>query len=189
VNRLTLPSVECGEDGFTLNLEGFIMRILMGFGNIRSQFFHGHKGHLIVDLNCGWYCLTTALEIKFGLGAPNVPHPGLGAWGYDVTTANVTNSQAAPPNCLAWYTLLSTHGPVIVSGKLGGADWGTHLGKKRGVQHYILINGCDTTLDPAGNGRGGRLFYLDPLTGGWGQRHGTFDHMAKRFDSPVHTLK
>ncbi|MBR0658369.1 hypothetical protein GWK15_16395 [Roseomonas oryzicola] len=149
---------------------------------MRWQFFH-YNG-LLVDLNCGWYCLKAALGIKHAIAGtpqPHVPHPGLGHIAYDPSNSPLVTTVATPVSTAAWVAMLTNHGPVIASGKLGGADWGKIGGHRLGVGHFILINGADTALDVAD---GGRLYYLDPLQGRF-QRHDTFNHLDQRMNATV----
>jgi hypothetical protein len=115
-------------------------------GQMKWQFFH-YNG-LVIDLNCGWYCLKAALKIKY----PNQtelhhsPHPGLGRIAFSPDqTGQAREIQIPANNCLKWVGHLINWGPIIV-------------GVRR---HFILINGADETLDLPG----GRLYFYDPLTG------------------------
>lgn len=145
----------------------------------------GHYNGLLVDLNCGWYCLKAALRIKYPNGGaeprPAVDHPGLGRIAYDPDDSGLVTATDAPADIQGWIDLLTDHGPVIVCGKLGAADWGRIGGYRLGVGHYILINGADTDRDQAD---GGRLYYLDPLQGIF-QKHGTFNHLSRRINGQV----
>jgi hypothetical protein len=163
--------------------ERLVMPNILLPGRMVWQF--GHYNGILVDLNCGWYCLKAAIRIKHGLPgaapAPHLAHPGLGTIAYDPANSGLVTPVAAPGSTLAWFNMLAAHGPVIVSGMLGGADWGKIAGYRLGVGHYILINGADTALDVPD---GGRLFYYDPLQGIF-QKHGTFNHMSQRINPVV----
>jgi hypothetical protein len=119
---------------------------------------------LIVDLNCGWYCLNAALHYKnpsqpsslppidttFPFHNPHmafdqppiptpdpriiVPHPGLSI-GYDPRTSGRTHDlDPIPTTGTEWYNALKKRGPILASIRI---LWGP-------AAHYILINGIDT---------------------------------------------
>ena len=139
---------------------------------------------LFVDLNCGWYCQVAAAKWwaqSLGKKMPDdwksfIPyskrkfgfHPG--DEGSDYATR-----LDKPDSAVAWEAMLMQHGPAIVSGKLGAADWGA-LG---GVSHFILIVGAD--------GARGELSYKDPLQGDKPCTE-SFAHLDGRMDDDVYVI-
>jgi hypothetical protein len=136
---------------------------------------------LFFDPNCGWYAQVAAMRQRaasLGLaGDPKALLPKTTLLGFapDIDGARYTTQMNKPANTAAWDAALQQHGPIIVSGKLGGADWGP-LG---GVGHYILIVGANIATD--------RLRYMDPLQGNH-VRSGTFAHLDPRIDNDVHYI-
>ena len=150
------------------------------------------------DLNCGYYCERALLDhwyrrlhggntfnhlhlVKTTIYGYNPGHdndmPTVQA---DITTASIATIPLA--TLQDWEDLLTRCGPIIVSGNLGGADWGTwRLGRKwkAGVGHYILIVGTDVAL--------GTMDYKDPLQGD-GIRTGLYTHIAKRLDDEINYI-
>ena len=137
---------------------------------------------LFFDPNCGWYAQIAAMRQRaaaLGLnGDPKQLQPNSTWYGFDPNTdgSQFTRNFYKPSSLNGWETLLANNGPLIVSGKLGGADWG-FLG---GVGHYILIVGTDRT-GPAANHK---LKYLDPLQGK-AVRSGRFTHLDARINDDV----
>jgi hypothetical protein len=80
-----------------------------------------------------------------------------------------------PPALRDWEQLLLLCGAIIVSGKVGAADWGS-LG---GIGHYVLIVGVDT--------KDKELLYKDPLKGDR-LRNAAFDHMNGRMKDDTYII-
>lgn len=137
---------------------------------------------LFFDPNCGWYAQIAAMRQRaaaLGLGGdPKALQPNSTWYGFDPNAdgAHYTRNLYKPSSLIGWETLLTNNGPLIVSGKLGGADWG-FLG---GVGHYILIVGTDRTGPTAGH----KLKYMDPLQGNV-VRSGRFTHLQPRIGHNV----
>lgn len=135
---------------------------------------------LFFDPNCGWYSQIAQLRQRAAaLGLPGdpaqlLPKTTLMAWNPGNQGAGYSRQRAKPADTQEWEDMLTTHGPVVVSGKLGGADWG----RAGGVGHYILIVGADPAADT--------LQYKDPLQGNR-LKTGTFAHMDLRIDDDVYT--
>lgn len=138
---------------------------------------------LFFDPNCGWYAQMAAMRQRAAaLGVAGDPaqllpkstllgfNPGKAGEG-----AGYTRHMNKPADAQAWEAALQRYGPIIVSGALGGADWGP-LG---GVGHYILIVGADANT--------GTLQYMDPLQGD-SVRTGTFAHMDPRIDDDAYRI-
>lgn len=141
-----------------------------------------------VDLNCGWYCMRALLYYWFerihGVPPQTLPlvkstalaydpysdSPGNNGWNGNLLTLNGTT---VPINSAGWVNFLTNNGPVIVSGKLGAADWGSVGGKKLGVGHFVLVVGADAANDT--------LSYKDPLQGN-SIRTKDFTHTFARID-------
>lgn len=130
---------------------------------------------LFFDPNCGWYCQMSAIKHwvnKLNLNCPPdiLPKTTLASFCpcTDGKALNATYNKPATAD--HWETLLSVRGPMTVSGKLGGADWGA-LG---GVGHYVLIVGADATNST--------LSYLDPLQGNTVKTE-DFQHVQSRITS------
>ena len=146
-------------------------------GRMKWQFFH-YNG-LVVDLNCGWYCLKAALKIRY----PNQPtmhsptHPAFPSFGYDpLKNSGMTNVREIlraniPNNCLGWVNMITNSGPIITAVNIGPGGI---------IAHYILINGADDQQDPPG----GRLYYYDPLTGVL-QRHEAFNTLYPKITEAI----
>ena len=146
---------------------------------------------LFFDPNCGWYAQLAAMRQRaLDLHLPADPKPLLpkSTWyGFDPNTdGQAYTLQLTKPTTGAmstrlnwWETKLTNHGPLIVSGKLGGADWG-FLG---GVGHYILIVGTDRTGPPHKH----KLKYKDPLQGD-AVRSGRFSHLDARINDDVYRI-
>jgi hypothetical protein len=142
-----------------------------------------------IDLNCGWYCQKAQLAYWFEVingNAPNSVPLGKGtAYGYDpeddiaAAYQQYVQTGAKPTTVGAWRTKLQNDGPVIVSGKLGAADWGGVRGRKFGVGHFILIVGASTATNV--------LRYKDPLQGN-AIRESNFTHINKRIGNYVYWL-
>ncbi len=146
---------------------------------------------LFFDPNCGWYAQIAAMRqraVALNLGADPKPLLPKSTWyGFDPNaegqaytqqlTKPTTGTMSARLN--SWETKLTNHGPLIVSGKLGGADWG-FLG---GVGHYILIVGTDRT----GPAHKHKLEYMDPLQGN-AVRSGRFSHLDARINDDVYRI-
>lgn len=136
---------------------------------------------LFFDPNCGWYAQVAAMRQRaasLGLaGDPKALLPKTTLLGFDPGTdgARYTTQMNKPADAAGWEAALQQYGPIIASGKLGGADWGP-LG---GVGHYILIVGADATADT--------LQYMDPLQGN-SARTGTFAHLDPRIDDDVYRI-
>jgi len=147
----------------------------------------------VVDLNCGWYCEKALLAHWFEKlsGRPPedlpLPNPKLAAYAperhHTPALQQAWYRLPCPDSAGGWEELIEANGPMIVSGKLGAADWGRVLGLKRGwklgVGHYILMVGADEEA--------GTVSYLDPLQGDR-LRTASFDHVAKRLDSHAYFL-
>lgn len=136
---------------------------------------------LFFDPNCGWYAQVAAMQQRAAAlgvaGDARALLPKSTIFGFSPATdgATYTRHMNKPSDSAEWETKLQNHGPLIVSGALGGADWGC-LG---GVGHYILIVGADATADT--------LQYMDPLQGDR-VRTGDFAHMDARIDDDVYRI-
>ncbi len=148
----------------------------------------GRAGILgVVDLNCGWYCLEALLNYfyfkrKGCWGQGILPVPKIVSYGYnpkrDSPFETGVVEWSRPGTKLSdWETDLKNRGPLIVSGKLGAAHFGTIKGKALGVGHFILVFGAENGL----------LWYKDPLQGDQ-QRNGYFAEMKKRLGGDVYFL-
>lgn len=146
---------------------------------------------LFFDPNCGWYAQVAAMrqraaKLKLG-GDAKTLLPKSTLYGFDPDedgkkyTQQLTKSSAADASARLnwWEAKLTSYGPLIVSGKLGGADWG-FLG---GVGHYILIVGTDRT----GPAHKHKLKYMDPLQGNE-VRSGRFTHLDARINDEVYRI-
>lgn len=144
------------------------------------------------DLNCGYYCERALLDYWFQkLNGRSYRHLNLNKTkilsynpGTDHRRGEVDDQisgDTVPQTLSAWESLLKRVGPVIVSGKLGGADWGTWklptpMGTKKwkaGCGHYVLIVGTDTAEN--------KICYKDPLQGDI-LKEKDYEHTAKRID-------
>lgn len=98
-----------------------------------------------VDLNCGWYCQAALLSwfcVKNNIPKEyfrDVVKYNRLSYGFD-PEKSFCQKITIPKDILKYKETLLKYGPVIASGKLGGADFGI-LG---GVDHYILIVGVKT---------------------------------------------
>lgn len=141
---------------------------------------------LFFDPNCGWYAQVAALRQRaaaLGMArhfpanpARLLPNPSLLAFSPHDEGADLAVSIRKPNDLDAWEALLQAVGPVIVSGMLGGADWGTVAAKQLGVGHFVLIVGADAAA--------GTLDYLDPLQGNT-VRTGDYARLDPRIDDWV----
>jgi hypothetical protein len=119
------------------------------------------------DPNCGWYAEVAAMRQRAaarGMGrhfpddpAKLLPKNTWFAFNPFTDGASFVTPDTKPLNLHGWKALLQKVGPVIVSGKLGGADWGDVGDLKLGIGHYVLIVGASTTNVT--------LDYMDPLQG------------------------
>ena len=138
---------------------------------------------LFFDPNCGWYAQVAAMRQRAAslrvAGDAAALLPNSTWWGFNPGKAGegaaYTRRMNKPADTADWEAALQQHGPIIVSGELGGADWG-RLG---GVGHYILIVGADATADT--------LQYMDPLQGN-GVRTGAFAHLDPRIDDDAYRI-
>ncbi len=133
------------------------------------------------DPNCGWYCQIAAIKhwvSKLHLSCPPdiLPKTSLLAYSPWKEGAALAKPHGKPTTAKGWETLLTLRGPLIVAGKIGGADWGP-LG---GVGHFVLIVGADATADT--------ISYLDPLQGNT-VRTEDFQHVLARMTSNAYSIK
>jgi Papain-like cysteine protease AvrRpt2 len=133
------------------------------------------------DPNCGWYCQIAAIKHwakKLRLSCPPdiLPKTSLAAYSPWQEGAFLAKSNNKPTTALGWENLLTQQGPLIVAGKIGGADWGA-LG---GPGHFVLIVGADATADT--------ISYLDPLQGNTVKTE-DFQHVLKRMTSRAYSIK
>lgn len=110
-----------------------------------------------VDLNCGWYCLMSALEYsinKLGLthlDAPEVLAPKRTKRAYaphEDAIEFVTKIDEEPKDIEGWDSILSEHGPLMVARDLAIPVIG----------HFVLIVGFDTETN--------KVEFFDPLSAG-----------------------
>lgn len=133
------------------------------------------------DPNCGWYCQIAAIKhwvSKLHLTCPEDVLPKTSLLGYSPGNegASLAAAFVKPTTVAGWENLLSQKGPIVVAGKLGGADWGV-LG---GIGHFVLIVGADSTNST--------LSYLDPLQGN-SVRTNDFQHAQDRITSHAYGIK
>jgi hypothetical protein len=141
-----------------------------------------------VDLNCGRYCAEAAIlwwKRSLSLDLPDdifhellpEPDPMYGfkiAWAPEREGRFYSLAHAKPTSFADWEKYLALYGPIIVSGKLGRADWGVF----GGVDHYILITGAEN----------GHLYYKDPLSGDKEQEY-KFSSADARIEGTVFSIK
>ena len=133
------------------------------------------------DPNCGWYCQIAAIKhwvSKLHLTCPPdvLPKTSVAAYNPWMDGASLAKPHGKPTTARGWENLLHQRGPLIVSGKIGGADWGV-LG---GVGHFVLIVGADATADT--------ISYLDPLQGNTVKTE-DFQHVLGRMKSNAYSIK
>lgn len=145
------------------------------------------------DLNCGYFCERALLAYWFQRLNNNQSFRHLRLdktklLGYEPhgnhrieDLDNLIYKDTIPRDLQTWEDLLNKVGPVIVSGKLGGADWGTWklptpMGTKKwkaGCGHFVLIVGTDLGAN--------KICYKDPLQGDV-IKSKDYGHTAKRID-------
>jgi hypothetical protein len=132
------------------------------------------------DPNCGWYCQMSAIKhwvSKLKLKCPDdiLPKTSLLAYCPWNEGKALAKGYPKPSSAAAWETRLTQSGPLVVAGKIGGADWGV-LG---GVGHFVLIVGADATK--------GTISYLDPLQGNTVKTE-DFQHVQDRITSNAYGI-
>jgi hypothetical protein len=144
------------------------------------------------DLNCGWYCTKAMLAYWFerlsSRTHDSIPLQKTTVLGYhpkfdnveifknDLRSADKPTGQGAP---MQWERWLRIFGPVMVSGKLGAADWGRIGNVRFGVGHWVLIVGIDIAS--------GTISYKDPLQGD-ALKTKSFAHVDARIEGKVYWL-
>lgn len=136
---------------------------------MKSQWGFG-SSKFIVDLNCGWYCESAAIDYwakKLNLTLQENILPKETLFGYRPGTEGqkFAKAHSKPGHIKYWQQLLKSEGPLIVSGKLGAAFWLPAGG------HYILIVDVDVEQN--------KLKYLDPLQSSTIKSE-SFDYMQPR---------
>lgn len=147
--------------------------------DMSNQWRLGNGG--FVDLNCGWYCQDALLSwyskknrLNENIFKKSVKFNRM-KFGFNPVDS-FCNFLGTPGNIMEWKETISKRGPVIISGKLGLADFG-FLG---GVGHYVLVVGVRTKRRD--------VIIYDPLTVDFSNPGKSkpsvykFDHFARRVD-------
>ncbi len=110
------------------------------------------------SLNCGWFCLAALLQFRpLAIGLP--PKPRFWSHGFSPENIEGLEVKPKPDTFLAWETMLSSRGPLIVSGRVGAMNWLIARPFTIFGGHYVLIIGTARRTGQDG------FLYKDPLRG------------------------